>query len=123
MDSYISCAKIEKKNKSLIHNLNNLQISYKKLLEFSSTQETKFSELIENTNNNYIQQKNSIILENETKLKELIELYNKKLDEKENELLEKVSTKEIEEKNQEIEIAYQKIRDLEDERKYLIKLS
>jgi len=58
--------------------------------------------------------------ENQMKMNELNDHFIKRLEEKELELKEKVSNKEIEEKNQEMERAYDKIKDLEDERIFLI---
>jgi hypothetical protein len=118
MDSYIFIAKVDKKNKSLINNLNALKNSYSKLLEFSSNQEKKFNHLIEEMKSNFVKKTDDLNNENQMKMNELNDHFIKRLEEKELELKEKVSNKEIEEKNQEMERAYDKIKDLEDERMY-----
>ncbi len=118
MDSYIFIAKVDKKNKSLVSNLNALKNSYNKLLEFSSNQEKYFNHLIEEMKSNFVKQKEQVNSENQMKLNEMNEQFLKRLEDKELELKEKVSNREIEEKNQEMERAFDKIKDLEDERMY-----
>ena len=116
MESYISIAKVEVKNKNILKNLKNVQISYDKLLDYTHSQEIKFNEFLDFLKTQFSNEKENLIQNSEIEKTKLINEFNQKLINKEEQLKkEKTSNEVIDSKNIEIVKQQKLISDLNEE--------
>lgn len=110
-------AQAERKNKTLLKNLQTVQNNYKTLLDINTEQERRFSELFHKLINEKEKNLKEVINDYEEKLSLMTNTYEKKLRLKDEENKSKVSNEEIEKLNSENENLQAKIRDLQEELK------
>jgi hypothetical protein len=103
MDSYLSLARANQKNKNLLEKIQLIQLSYKKLLEYNAELENRFSQILQKTNSETDLQRAQLISSYENQISILVQNYDEKLRLKDEEIVDKVSNEEIEQKNMEIE--------------------